>query len=92
MCIRDRSKGKEKLCISQGQLIENVILEAEKAWKGETQVDNILLTAPTGSGKSCLWFRGSFQADAFPSNPVTDVYKRQVKESSLEYFFFTLLI
>lgn len=42
----DLSKGKEKLCISQGQLIENVILEAEKAWKGETQVDNILLTAP----------------------------------------------
>lgn len=37
----DLSKGKEKLCISQGQLIENVILEAEKAWKGETQVDNI---------------------------------------------------
>ena len=30
----DLSKGKEKLCISQGQLIENVILEAEKAWKG----------------------------------------------------------
>ena len=23
--------------------------------------------------KSCLWFRGSFQADAFPSNPVTGV-------------------
>lgn len=51
----DLSKGKEKLCISQGQLIENVILEAEKAWKGETQVDNILLTAPTGSGKSLLF-------------------------------------
>ncbi len=48
-------KGKEKLCISQGQLIENVILEAEKAWKGEAQVDNILLTAPTGSGKSLLF-------------------------------------
>lgn len=51
----DLSKGKEKLCISQGQLIENVILEAEKAWKSETQVDNILLTAPTGSGKSLLF-------------------------------------
>ena len=30
----DLFKGKEKLCISQGQLIENVILEAEEAWKG----------------------------------------------------------
>ena len=51
----DLFKGKEKLCISQGQLIENVILEAEKAQKGETQIDNILLTAPTGSGKSLLF-------------------------------------
>lgn len=51
----DLSKSREKLCISQGQLIENVILEAEKAHKGETQVDNILLTAPTGSGKSLLF-------------------------------------
>lgn len=51
----DLFKGKEKLCISQGQLIENVILEAEKAQKGEAEIDNILLTAPTGSGKSLLF-------------------------------------
>lgn len=51
----DLFKGKEKLCISQGQLIENVILEAEKAYAGEMQADNILLTAPTGSGKSLLF-------------------------------------
>lgn len=53
----DLSKGKEKLCISQGQLIENVILEAEKAWKGETQVDNILLTAlPAPENPCCSSF------------------------------------
>ena len=42
MVVEDvyKRQGKEKLCISQGQLIENVILEAEKAWKSETQVDN----------------------------------------------------
>lgn len=51
----DLFKGKEKLCISQGQLIESVILEAEKALNGAAQVDNILLTAPTGSGKSLLF-------------------------------------
>ena len=51
----DLFKGNDKLCISQGQLIENVILEAEKAHNGEMQVDNILLTAPTGSGKSLLF-------------------------------------
>ena len=39
---------------SQGQLIANVIREAEKARK-EVQPDNILLTAPTGSGKSLLF-------------------------------------
>lgn len=52
----DLFKGKDKLSISQGQLIENVVLEAEKAQKDEMQlVDNILLTAPTGSGKSLLF-------------------------------------
>ncbi len=51
----DLSKGKDKLCISQGQLVESVILEAEKAWKDEAEVDNVLLTAPTGSGKSLLF-------------------------------------
>lgn len=51
----DLFKGKEKLSISQGQLIENVILEAERAQKGEAEIDNILLTAPTGSGKSLLF-------------------------------------
>ena len=50
----DLFKSRETLCISQGQLIENVIREAEKARK-EVQPDNILLTAPTGSGKSLLF-------------------------------------
>ena len=51
----DLFKNKETLYISQGQLIENVIREVEKAQNGETTVDNILLTAPTGSGKSLLF-------------------------------------
>lgn len=51
----DLFSGKEKLEISQGQLIENVILEAEKAQQGDASVENILLTAPTGSGKSLLF-------------------------------------
>lgn len=51
----DLSKGKDKLSISQGQVIEHVIREAEKSWNGSTQADNILLTAPTGSGKSLLF-------------------------------------
>lgn len=51
----DLFKGRETLRISQGQLIENVICEAEKALKGDVAPDNILLTAPTGSGKSLLF-------------------------------------
>ena len=51
----DLSKGKEKISISQGQLIEHVIREAERAYEGKGAPDNILLTAPTGSGKSLLF-------------------------------------
>ena len=51
----DLFKGKNTLHISQGQLIESVIAEAEKARNGEEDVDNILLTAPTGAGKSLLF-------------------------------------
>ena len=41
----DLFKNRDTLCISQGQLVENVIREAEKAYKGGEQPDNILLTA-----------------------------------------------
>ncbi|WP_297644375.1 DEAD/DEAH box helicase [uncultured Bacteroides sp.] len=51
----DLFKGKEKVTLSQGQLIENVIREVEKAQQAEAHPDNILLTAPTGSGKSLLF-------------------------------------
>ena len=52
----DLFKGKEKLRISQGQLIESVIREAEKTKDNAgAEADNILLTAPTGAGKSLLF-------------------------------------
>lgn len=51
----DLFRSRETLCISQGQLIENVIRKAEKAQKREAEPENILLTAPTGSGKSLLF-------------------------------------
>ena len=51
----DLFKGKERLSISQGQLIEHVIREAEKVLEPDARPDNILLTAPTGSGKSLLF-------------------------------------
>lgn len=42
----DLFRGKDKLCISQEQLIESVIREVEKAKSGEKYPDNVLLTAP----------------------------------------------
>ena len=52
----DLFKGKETTTLSQGQLIEHVVREAEKGL-GESggSPDNLLLTAPTGSGKSLLF-------------------------------------
>ena len=38
----DLFKGKEKLQLSQGQLIEEVIMEAEKGIKGDSSVHNLL--------------------------------------------------
>ena len=40
--------------ISQGILIESIVCEAEKA-TSQAEADNILLTAPTGAGKSVLF-------------------------------------
>lgn len=51
----DLFKSKEKIQLSQGQLIEEVIMEAEKGIKGDSSARNLLLTAPTGAGKSLLF-------------------------------------
>ena len=68
---KDLSQGKERVKVSQGQIVERVVREAEAAWaqRGEQigpagqegtsapgrQAGNLLLTAPTGSGKSLLF-------------------------------------
>ena len=42
--------------ISQGSIIETVVQQAEHAYKGEKdEVNNVLLTSPTGAGKSLLF-------------------------------------
>ena len=52
----DLFKGKSKTTLSQGRLIEHVVCEAEKGLgELEGSPDNILMTAPTGSGKSLLF-------------------------------------
>jgi len=44
----------EKYSIDQGALIEEIVMEAEKAQRGELFSD-IFITSPTGSGKSLLF-------------------------------------
>lgn len=51
----DLFKNKDTVRISQGQLIESVIVAAEKATELNADIDNVLLTAPTGAGKSLLF-------------------------------------
>ena len=48
-------ESKDKILISQGQLIEYVVREVETVLNDDAQADNLLLTAPTGSGKSLLF-------------------------------------
>lgn len=52
----DLSVNHDVVDISQGSIIETVIQQAEHAYQGDTQkVSNVLLTSPTGAGKSLLF-------------------------------------
>lgn len=50
---RDLAMSREKIHISQGFLVEEVLCEAERS--AGQEVRNVLLTAPTGAGKSLLF-------------------------------------
>ena len=53
---KDLSINHDIVEISQGSIIETVIQQAEFAYKGEKdKVGNVLLTSPTGAGKSLLF-------------------------------------
>ena len=52
----DLSINHDVIEISQGSIIETVVQQAEHAYHGETnKVSNVLLTSPTGAGKSLLF-------------------------------------
>lgn len=53
---KDLSVNHDVMEISQGSIIETVVQQAEHAYKGEkNKVNNVLLTSPTGAGKSLLF-------------------------------------
>lgn len=53
---KDLSQSHNTVDISQGSVVETVVRQAEHAYYGEAEkVSNILLTAPTGAGKSLLF-------------------------------------
>lgn len=52
----DLSVNRDIIEISQGSIIETVVQQAEYAYRGEKdKVGNVLLTSPTGAGKSLLF-------------------------------------
>ena len=53
---KDLSVNRDIVEISQGSIIETVIQQAEYAYRGEREkAGNVLLTSPTGAGKSLLF-------------------------------------
>lgn len=51
---KDLTENRDIIDISQGEIIENVVRQGEAALKGDPMM-NILLTSPTGAGKSLLF-------------------------------------
>lgn len=53
---KDPRINRDTIEVSQGAVIETVVLQAENAYYGRKEkVENILLTSPTGAGKSLLF-------------------------------------
>lgn len=81
---KDVSQGRELINISQGEIIENVIVQVENAMKRGKSMRNILLTAPTGSGKSLLFqLAGIYIAEKYKAltivvSPLIALMKDQV--------------
>ena len=53
---KDLSINHDIIEVSQGSIIETIIQQAEHAYNGEKEkIENVLLTSPTGAGKSLLF-------------------------------------
>ena len=53
---KDLCAGKDVVEVSQGSIVEVVVRQAEYAYRQQTEkVSNVLLTSPTGAGKSLLF-------------------------------------
>jgi superfamily II DNA helicase RecQ len=51
----DLNTSREVAQFSQGEIIETVVQQAEHALKNSAEMSNVLLTSPTGAGKSLLF-------------------------------------
>lgn len=85
--------GKETMDISQGDIIETVIQQAEIALGMRTDggMHNVLLTAPTGAGKSILfqlpaiYLASKYQALTIVVSPLVALMSDQVNELTGKY-------
>lgn len=84
-------RGKKAINVSQGEIIENVILQAEKALLKKRGMNNVLLTAPTGSGKSILfqipaiYLARKYQCLTIVISPLVALMNDQVDNLELNY-------
>jgi len=81
---KDPDITKELLLISQGEIIECVVRECEKALSSEVDFRDVFLTAPTGAGKSLLFqlpaifLAQKFNAITIVISPLIALMKDQV--------------
>ncbi len=52
---RNPDKDNEMMEVSQGQIVDFAVEQAERAMRGDENYANLLVTAPTGAGKSLLF-------------------------------------
>jgi RecQ family ATP-dependent DNA helicase len=77
--------------ISQGEIIENVVRQAEIGLKGDKDLSNILLTAPTGAGKSLLfqlsaiYLAEKYDALTIVVSPLVALMEDQVSHLQVRY-------
>jgi superfamily II DNA helicase RecQ len=77
--------------LSQGEIIEAVVQQAEKGLKGEDEMHNVLLTSPTGAGKSLLfqlaaiYLAETYQALTIVVSPLVALMNDQVENLAGNY-------
>lgn len=92
----DPDKSNEKISISQGEIIEEIVFEIENS-KNNKKYNNIFITAPTGSGKSiffqipAIYIKEKYNYLTIVITPLKSLMKDQIdnlKNKGIDYACF----